>query len=69
MASRTAGGSRSGSEYADVGDLFRELAQYEPGSAAFRDRKDRIVERCLPLADHIARRFEGRGESRDDLVR
>ncbi|CAJ1502121.1 RNA polymerase sigma factor SigF [[Mycobacterium] kokjensenii] len=68
MASRTAGGSRSGSEYADVGDLFRELAQYEPGSAAFRDRKDRIVERCLPLADHIARRFEGRGESRDDLV-
>jgi len=26
------------------------------------------VERCLPLADHIARRFDGRGESRDDLV-
>ncbi|BBZ24111.1 RNA polymerase sigma factor SigF [Mycolicibacter hiberniae] len=61
-------GSRSGSEYSDVGDMFRELAQYEPGSPDFRNRKDKIVERCLPLADHIARRFEGRGELRDDLV-
>ncbi|WP_046317662.1 RNA polymerase sigma factor SigF [Mycobacterium sp. UM_Kg1] len=61
-------GSQSGSEYADVGDMFRELAQYEPGSPDFRNRKDKIVERCLPLADHIARRFEGRGELRDDLV-
>ena len=26
------------------------------------------MERCLPLADHIARRFDGRGEPRDDLV-
>ncbi|ORV49290.1 RNA polymerase subunit sigma [Mycolicibacter engbaekii] len=61
-------GSQSGSEYSDVGDMFRELAQYEPGSPDFRNRKDKIVERCLPLADHIARRFEGRGELRDDLV-
>ncbi|MGV0625443.1 RNA polymerase sigma factor SigF [Mycolicibacter minnesotensis] len=68
MNSRPAGGSRSGSEYADVGDMFRELSQYDAGSEDFRCRKDKIVERCLPLADHIARRFEGRGELRDDLV-
>ncbi|OMC16556.1 RNA polymerase subunit sigma [Mycolicibacter heraklionensis] len=69
MSPRAAGGgSQSGSEYSDVGDMFRELAQYEPGSPDFRNRKDKIVERCLPLADHIARRFEGRGEQRDDLV-
>lgn len=69
MTRRAAGGgSQSGSEYSDVGDMFRELAQYEVGSADFRNRKDKIVERCLPLADHIARRFEGRGELRDDLV-
>jgi RNA polymerase sigma-B factor len=61
-------GSQSGSEYADVGDMFRELAEYDADSADFRNRKDKIVERCLPLADHIARRFEGRGEQRDDLV-
>jgi len=66
---RAAGsGSQSGSEYADVGDMFRELAQYDADSPDFRNRKDKIVERCLPLADHIARRFEGRGELRDDLV-
>lgn len=68
MTPRAAGGSQSGPEYADVRDMFRELAQYDSDSADFRNRKDKIVERCLPLADHIARRFEGRGELRDDLV-
>ncbi|MGD9622785.1 MAG: RNA polymerase sigma factor SigF [Mycolicibacterium sp.] len=59
---------RSNSEYADVLDMFRELAELDDGSAAFQHKRDRIVERCLPLADHIARRFDGRGEARDDLV-
>ncbi|UVO13084.1 RNA polymerase sigma factor SigF [Mycobacterium sp. SVM_VP21] len=69
MTPRAAGsGSQSGSEYSDVGDMFRELAQYDADSPDFCNRKDKIVERCLPLADHIARRFEGRGELRDDLV-
>ncbi|MGC4935156.1 RNA polymerase sigma factor SigF [Gordonia sp. DT30] len=31
-------------------------------------RRDQIIERCLPLADHIARRFSDRGEAFDDLV-
>ena len=48
--------------------MFRELAKLEEGSAPFQRQRDRIVERCLPLADHIARRFDGRGEPRDDLV-
>ncbi|MCB1286494.1 MAG: RNA polymerase sigma factor SigF, partial [Mycobacterium sp.] len=56
------------SEYADVPDMFRELGKADPDSEEFRRRRDRIIERCLPLADHIARRFEGRGESRDDLT-
>ncbi|MCV7227194.1 RNA polymerase sigma factor SigF [Mycolicibacterium komossense] len=60
--------SRSSSEYADVPDLFRQLATLEDGSAAFQRQRDSIVERCLPLADHIARRFDGRGEPHDDLV-
>jgi RNA polymerase sigma-B factor len=48
--------------------MFRALASLEPGSAKFQRQRDSIVERCLPLADHIARRFDGRGEPRDDLV-
>ncbi|WP_276067188.1 sigma factor, partial [Mycolicibacterium gadium] len=48
--------------------MFRELAKVDPDSAQFQRQRDRIVERCLPLADHIARRFDGRGEPRDDLV-
>ena len=59
---------RSNSEYADVAGLFRELTEDDEGSAAFQRKRDGIVERCLPLADHIARRFDGRGEARDDLV-
>ena len=48
------------SEYADVLDMFRELRKLPADSAQFVRRRDLIVERCLPLADHIARRFEGR---------
>jgi RNA polymerase sigma-B factor len=55
-------------EYADVPDMFRELAGFAADSTEFQRHRDKIVERCLPLADHIARRFEGRGEPRDDLV-
>ena len=48
--------------------MFRELATLAPKSAESQRQRDKIVKRCLPLADHIARRFEGRGEPRDDLV-
>ena len=48
--------------------MFRTLQGLPDGSTEFRGQRDAIVERCLPLADHIARRFDGRGEARDDLV-
>lgn len=48
--------------------MFRELQSLKEGSPQFTRQRDSIVERCLPLADHIARRFDGRGEPRDDLV-
>ena len=48
--------------------MFRELSDLSEDPPKFQRQRDRIVERCLPLADHIARRFDGRGEPRDDLV-
>jgi RNA polymerase sigma-B factor len=69
VTAQAAGGSSSRpNEYADVPDMFRELATFDPDSMEFQRQREKIVERCLPLADHIARRFEGRGEPRDDLV-
>ncbi|WP_231395901.1 RNA polymerase sigma factor SigF [Mycobacterium sp. URHD0025] len=48
--------------------MFRELGGLSEDSPAYERQRERIVERCLPLADHIARRFDGRGEPREDLV-
>jgi RNA polymerase sigma-B factor len=48
--------------------MFRRLKSLDEGSVAFRRQRDAIVERSLPIADHIARRFGNRGEPLDDLV-
>jgi RNA polymerase sigma-B factor len=48
--------------------MFRDLAKLDSDSSDFRVQRDKIVKRCLPLADHIARRFDGRGEPREDLA-
>ena len=56
------------SEYSDVTEMFRLLKFLDAGSLAFWRQRDAIIERSLPLADHIARRYGGRGEPLDDLV-
>src|SRR5690242_21959074 len=48
--------------------MFSELADCEAGSLACERQRDRIIRGCLPLAEHIARRYGGRGEPHDDLV-
>ncbi len=55
-------------EYADVADLFRSLRELDSQSRAYRQQRDLIIERCLPLADHIARRYRDRGEGLEDLI-
>jgi RNA polymerase sigma-B factor len=55
-------------EYADVTEMFRRLHTLAPDTMAFQRQRDRIIARCLPLADHIARRFRNRGEPLEDLV-
>ncbi|SEL01985.1 SigB/SigF/SigG family RNA polymerase sigma factor [Rhodococcus maanshanensis] len=55
-------------EYSDVSVQFATLAAMSPDDPARATAREQIVERCLPLAEHIARRFSGRGEPHEDLV-
>ncbi|ULE34639.1 SigB/SigF/SigG family RNA polymerase sigma factor [Mycobacterium sp. IDR2000157661] len=55
-------------DYRDVPELLGKLAVLTVGSFEHRSLREYIVRRCLPLAEHIARRYDGRGEPRDDLV-
>lgn len=48
--------------------MFRQLAGCPAESPEYQRQREKIVERCLPLAEHIARRFDGRGEAHEDLV-
>ncbi|WP_182360013.1 SigB/SigF/SigG family RNA polymerase sigma factor [Tomitella gaofuii] len=58
---------RAGDDYADVPAALRALHSVPPGDGYDR-RRDAVITRCLPLAEHIARRFHGRGEPFDDLL-
>ncbi|RAV13192.1 B/F/G family RNA polymerase sigma-70 factor [Mycolicibacterium sp. GF69] len=54
-------------DYHDVRRLCGQL--HRTDEVAQRDSlRSRIITRCLPLADHIAHRFVGRGEPADDLT-
>jgi RNA polymerase sigma-B factor len=55
-------------DYSDVHVMFRELSGLPTDCIEYRRLRERIVRRCLPLAEHIARRYSGRGEPHDDLV-
>jgi RNA polymerase sigma-B factor len=60
--------SSSAGGYDDVADLFVRLAAAEPDSAEQAALRNELIARCIPLADHIARKFSGRGEPFDDLT-
>jgi RNA polymerase sigma-B factor len=48
--------------------MFRYLSTLDSRSIQYQRQRQAIIMRCLPLADHIARRFDDRGEAHDDLV-
>jgi len=61
-------GDRYADEYADVPELVVELRALPAESDEFARQREQIVLRCCPLADRLARHFDGRGENLDDLV-
>jgi RNA polymerase sigma-B factor len=48
--------------------MFRKMNKFPAESVERGRARDQIVRRCMPLAEHIAHRFEGRGEPREDIA-
>jgi RNA polymerase sigma-B factor len=59
---------KSTADYSELNGMFRHLRSLDKGSPAFQRQRDEIFEQSLDLADHVARRYRGRGEPFDDLV-
>jgi RNA polymerase sigma-B factor len=54
--------------YDDVVEMFVALRQMPAESHEYSRQRERIVDRCLPLADHVASHFARRAEGLDDLT-
>jgi RNA polymerase sigma-B factor len=48
--------------------MFREMHSLPVDSTEHERAQEKIVRRCMPLAEHIAHRFDGRGEQREDIA-
>ncbi|WP_324198469.1 sigma-70 family RNA polymerase sigma factor [Nocardia brasiliensis] len=68
VARRTrTGRGRGNDSYDGIEPVLAELAGLPDGSREHERLRAEILRRCLPLAEHIARRYTGRGENYDDL--
>ncbi|MFQ6328968.1 RNA polymerase sigma factor SigF [Nocardia sp. CWNU-33] len=54
--------------YDNIEPLITELAAVHADDPHREVLRQRVIERCLPLAENIARKFSGRGENFDDLL-
>lgn len=69
MADKNAEAKRkSSNEYEHLAPLFAELAALDEADPARAEVRERLVTGHLPLAEHIAQRFSGKGIAKDDLV-
>ncbi|QWF80091.1 SigB/SigF/SigG family RNA polymerase sigma factor [Amycolatopsis sp. CA-230715] len=58
----------SSHEYEHLRPLFAELASLAEEDPRRAEVRDKLVTGHLPLAEHIAQRFSGRGVAKEDLV-
>lgn len=56
-----------GDSYDNIEPWFEKLSELPPDDPHHDDLRAEVIRLCLPLADHIARKFTGRGELFDDL--
>ena len=55
-------------EYTDVIDMFHVLKTLPAESHEYARQRERMINRCLQLADHVARHYDRRGENLEDLT-
>ncbi|MGH3832751.1 MAG: SigB/SigF/SigG family RNA polymerase sigma factor [Pseudonocardiaceae bacterium] len=55
-------------EYAHLAPLHRRFSELAPEDLRRRRLREQLISGYLPVAEHIARRFAGRGEPLEDLV-
>jgi RNA polymerase sigma-B factor len=67
-ASARPASTQSDDSYDDVVEMFVALRKMPAESHEYNRQRARIVDRCLPLADHVASHFARRGEGLDDLT-
>jgi RNA polymerase sigma-B factor len=68
LAPETAAPTTHIDEYADVVDMFHVLKTLPAESHQYARQRERIITRCLHLADHVARHYDRRGENLEDLT-
>ncbi len=68
MSPQRRSATRQADDYAHCEPLFQEMFSLPDDSPQRQELRDRLVTELLPLAEHIATRFSGRGEPREDLV-
>ncbi|KAF0846899.1 RNA polymerase sigma factor SigF [Nocardia caishijiensis] len=56
-----------GDSYDNIEPWFEKLQALSPNDPQREPLREEVIRLCLPLADHIARKFAGRGELFDDL--
>lgn len=64
-APRTQRGTDS---YDNLEPIFTQLAEFDVDDPRRITVREDLIRRCLPLAEHIARKYAARGENFDDLL-
>lgn len=59
--------NRGNDPYDNIEPWLEKMASLQAGEPERIALRAQIVRRCMPLAEHIARRYSGRGETYDDL--
>ena len=59
---------RGGQDYDHLLPQFERLAELDPDDAQHAELREELITAHLPVAEHIAQRFAGRGTPKEDLV-